>query len=95
MAVSLPRLFKPRPDGSVAVENNCVNINTGDWRWQVPEVDPNLCKRCGLCYMYCPVGCKIELVTHFDTDLEFCKGCGICAYECPAGAITMVPETRR
>lgn len=69
-------------------------VNTGDWRYQRPVTDPNKCKRCSACFMYCPVGCKVELPTHFETLLDFCKGCGICAQVCPAGAIAMVEEVR-
>ncbi len=69
-------------------------VNTGDWRYQRPVTDPNKCKRCGACFIFCPVGCKVELETHFDTDLSFCKGCGICAQVCPAGAIVMYEEVR-
>lgn len=68
-------------------------INTGEWRFKRPIVDKNGCKQCGICALYCPVGCIHEQPNgYFLQDYAYCKGCGICANECPAHAITMHVE---
>ena len=56
------------------------------------EVDPELCKSCGICAEVCPynaitVDKKKKLPAHVATAA--CSGCGTCAAECPFGAITM------
>lgn len=67
-------------------------LDTGSWRTQRPVLDKEKCNYCGLCALYCPPQCMLNLEDHFVPNLDFCKGCGICAKECPRGAITMVPE---
>lgn len=73
-----------------------VAANTGSWRLERPDVDPELCIRCGTCAMYCPTACitvskdKSEFPLTFDWN--YCKGCGICGNECPKKAIRMIPE---
>lgn len=68
-------------------------IKTGEWRFKRPVVDANGCRHCGVCALYCPVGCIQEKASGaFLPDYTYCKGCGICANECPAQAITMHVE---
>ena len=70
-------------------------INTGDWRTQFPAIDQEVCTRCGLCLMYCPVNSVRLENGRFTIDLSFCKGCSVCAHECPAKAISMSREVKR
>ncbi|MCK4844946.1 MAG: 4Fe-4S binding protein [Candidatus Heimdallarchaeota archaeon] len=69
---------------------------TGDWRIYRPIVDPDKCKKCNICWQYCPdlaiTAANKEEDRAIVYDYEYCKGCGICAKECPFGAITMVRE---
>lgn len=65
---------------------------TGKWRVLTPVVDKDNCKKCTLCWKFCP-DAVIELVDGIpEIDLVHCKGCGICAQECPAKCIAMVKE---
>ncbi|OIQ50529.1 NADH-dependent phenylglyoxylate dehydrogenase subunit gamma [Pseudodesulfovibrio hydrargyri] len=65
-------------------------INTGEWRFKRPILDKDGCKQCGICAMYCPIGCISERPSgYFVPDFTYCKGCGVCANECPAHAIVM------
>lgn len=68
-----------------------VNL-TGLWRVVRPVVDKEKCKRCTICWKFCP-DAVIRLVDGVPViDLDYCKGCGICAFECPAKCIKMVKE---
>ncbi len=62
--------------------------DTGSWRIERPEIALQQCKRCFLCYLYCP-----DAAIHLDgdnfphVDYDHCKGCMICYEECPTDAI--------
>jgi 2-oxoacid:acceptor oxidoreductase delta subunit (pyruvate/2-ketoisovalerate family) len=65
---------------------------TGLWRVMRPVVDAKKCKKCTICWKFCP-DAAIKLVDGVPViDLQYCKGCGICSFECPAKCITMVKE---
>lgn len=70
-------------------------VNTGDWRYQRPVTQEGKCRKCGVCFLFCPTGSRYQHGNSFDTDLRYCKGCGICANECAAAAIVMVEEVRK
>lgn len=79
------------PRTPISSAPSTINI-TGLWRVIRPVVDLDKCKKCTLCWKFCP-DAAIELVDGMPViDLDFCKGCGICANECPAKCITMVKE---
>lgn len=67
---------------------------TGNWRSERPVIELSKCKRCFLCYLYCP-----EAALHLDADnfphvdYDHCKGCMICYEECPTDAISRKLET--
>ena len=67
-------------------------MNTGTWRSERPVVDQNKCNYCGLCALFCPTQCMVNMNDHFLPNLEYCKGCGTCARECPKKVIRMVTE---
>ena len=63
--------------------------DTGSWRMERPEIALEKCKRCFLCYLYCPdaaINLDSDNFPHIDYD--HCKGCMICYEECPTDAIT-------
>lgn len=65
---------------------------TGLWRVLRPVVDEEKCKKCKICWKFCPDS-AIKLVDGVPViDLRYCKGCGICAHECPQKCIVMARE---
>jgi pyruvate ferredoxin oxidoreductase gamma subunit len=62
---------------------------TGTWRIERPEIDLAKCKRCFLCYLYCPeAAMRLDAENFPHVDYEHCKGCMICYEECPTDAIS-------
>jgi len=88
--------WKEIPIGGVILEpGSSVDYETGTWRSFRPILDPEKCKHCMICWVYCPDGAirvKDSKMTGFD--LRHCKGCGICAGECPTKAIKMEEEAK-
>jgi len=51
-------------------------------------IDPEKCKKCGLCAKNCPVNCiSGDRQTPYFIDQEACIKCGNCYEKCPFGAI--------
>lgn len=70
---------------------NSLKNRTGKWKDKKPIIDKKLCKKCGICWIFCPEGTIfIDKEGYFEANLDYCKGCGICASECTSGAIKMV-----
>jgi pyruvate ferredoxin oxidoreductase gamma subunit len=66
---------------------------TGSWRMERPEIELGKCKRCFLCYLYCPdTAIRLDSENYPHVDYEHCKGCMICYTECPTKAITLWVE---
>lgn len=82
-------------EGPWADPKDMKKLPAGTWRHQRPvSIKKKKCRQCGLCYIYCPVGCIEEKETHFEVNLDFCKGCGTCVQVCPSGTLIMEPERR-
>ena len=63
--------------------------DTGSWRMERPEIAQEKCKRCFLCYLYCPDSAiNLDSNNFPHVDYDHCKGCMICYEECPTDAIT-------
>jgi pyruvate ferredoxin oxidoreductase gamma subunit len=61
---------------------------TGNWRTERPVIDLGKCKRCFLCYLYCPeAAMRLDADNFPHVDYDHCKGCMICYEECPTDAI--------
>jgi pyruvate ferredoxin oxidoreductase gamma subunit len=94
LPVPPPHLLSPeftsptiRHRGSAALRN------TGTWRMERPEIDLSQCKRCFLCYLYCPdAAIRLDSDNFPHIDYDHCKGCLICYEECPTDAITRRTE---
>jgi pyruvate ferredoxin oxidoreductase gamma subunit len=66
---------------------------TGNWRVERPAIDLAQCKRCFLCYLYCPeAAMRLDAENFPHVDYDHCKGCMICYEECPTDAITRQEE---
>jgi 2-oxoisovalerate ferredoxin oxidoreductase delta subunit len=65
---------------------------TGLWRVVRPVVDKQRCKKCTICWKFCPDAAITLVDGEPIVDLRYCKGCGICAFECPSKCIIMVKE---
>ena len=64
---------------------------TGIWRKDRPIINHELCIKCNICAIYCPIG-AIEKNEKMDIDYDYCKGCAICEEVCPKDAIDLVDE---
>ena len=61
---------------------------TGNWRIEQPVIDVAACKRCFVCYLYCPeAAVRLDGESFPHIDYDHCKGCMICYEECPTDAI--------
>ena len=80
--------------GAVVEGRGSLGYKTGDWRYQRPVIDMELCKACGTCKDVCPDSAVLMEDETYLIDYDYCKGCGLCAYECPADAIEMIPEEK-
>ena len=68
---------------------------TGNWRSERPVIDLGKCKRCFLCYLYCPeAAMRLDADNFPHVDYDHCKGCMICYEECPTDAIARRIEER-
>jgi len=62
---------------------------TGGWRTERPVIELAKCKRCFLCYLYCPeAALRLDAEDFPHVDYDHCKGCMICYEECPTDAIS-------
>lgn len=64
---------------------------TASWRSIRPVLIEEKCKRCMLCWKFCPEP-AIFPTDPPEIDYDYCKGCGICIEECPFDAIVSEKE---
>ena len=64
---------------------------TASWRSIRPIIIDEKCKRCMICWKFCPEP-AISPTDPPTIDYDYCKGCGICITECPFDAITSEKE---
>jgi pyruvate ferredoxin oxidoreductase gamma subunit len=90
-----PYLASPQFAGpTIRQRGNAALRVTGNWRIERPEIELAKCKRCFLCYLYCPeAAMRLDADNFPHVDYEHCKGCLICYEECPTDAITRRLET--
>lgn len=80
---------------SILAPGNASAKQTGAWRVERPEIDRDVCTRCGLCLVRCPDGALALDEEGFPIiDYDHCKGCMICQQVCPLHAIDTYRETR-
>jgi len=85
--------LKLEPGAVITEPGNSERNETGSWRSFRPVINGEKCKRCGICWMFCP-DMAISPGDPYQIDYRYCKGCGICANECPFKAIEMVEEKK-
>jgi len=85
--------LKLEPGAVITEPGNSEKNETGGWRSFRPVIKDEKCKRCGICWMFCP-DMAISPKEPYQIDYRYCKGCGICANECPFKAIEMVEEEK-
>ena len=85
-----PYLDSPRSAGpTIRHRGNAALCQTGNWRTERPVIELEKCKRCFLCYLYCPeAAMRLDVDNFPHVDYEHCKGCMICYEECPTDAIS-------
>lgn len=64
---------------------------TSSWRSIRPIILEEKCKRCMICWKFCPEP-AISPGDPPEIDYDYCKGCGICIEECPFDAIVSSRE---
>lgn len=70
-------------------------VRTGLWRTRRPVIDPERCRRCLQCCLWCPEGGITAGADGLPViDYDHCKGCLVCAERCPFEAIRVIPEPR-
>jgi len=87
----LTKSYEEIPLTPIADMPSTMNI-TGLWRVIRPVVDKTKCKKCTICWKFCPDAAIVLVDGVPEIDLRFCKGCGICSHECPSKCIVMVKE---
>ncbi|MFN0052684.1 MAG: 2-oxoacid:acceptor oxidoreductase family protein [Planctomycetales bacterium] len=80
---------------SILASGNAAQRMTGAWRVERPEIDYDVCTRCGLCVLGCPDGAMALNAEGYPViDYDHCKGCMICAQLCPLQGIGRTKEVR-
>jgi 2-oxoisovalerate ferredoxin oxidoreductase delta subunit len=87
----MTKTYQELPLTPVSNVPSTINL-TGFWRVIRPMVDRSKCKKCTICWKFCPDAAIILVNGVPSIDLKYCKGCGICAHECPSKCIIMVKE---
>ena len=70
--------------GNVQGGASAKEVNTGDWRINIPTFHEEKCTQCLLCFPVC-ADYAIPVVDgkRLDFDYHHCKGCGVCYKVCP------------
>lgn len=81
---------------SILAAGNSAERQTGTWRVERPEIDYDICTRCGICFVRCPDGAiSLNEEGYPVIDYDHCKGCMECWDQCPvAGAVRKEKEVR-
>ncbi|HEX9908829.1 MAG TPA: 4Fe-4S binding protein [Thermoplasmata archaeon] len=87
----MTKSYEEIPITPVSSLPSTVNL-TGLWRVVRPVVDKAKCKKCTICWKFCPDAVIVLIDGEPNVDLRYCKGCGVCANECPSKCIVMVKE---
>src|SRR4030095_10395093 len=83
LSAPTPYLISPRFAGpTIRHRGSAALRQTGNWRTERPVIELEKCKRCFLCYLYCPeAAMRLETDNFPHVDYEHCTGCMICYEE--------------
>lgn len=80
---------------NIVAPGNARQQKTGAWRVERPEIDYDVCTKCGLCVLGCPDAAIALDKSGFPIiDYDHCKGCMICAQLCPLQGIARIKEVQ-
>ena len=86
---ALPDFKLPPISGEAIIHNKAVQELLDHRTLLRPQVDPELCTRCGTCIEQCPVS-ALSLVDNLpQVDPDVCITCFCCQEICPEKAITL------
>ena len=74
---------------------NGVELCTENTRVLCPEIDTEVCVRCGKCMEFCSynaITC-IPSMNYIKLSTDLCHGCGACLYACSVGAVVEQQKT--
>ncbi|MCL2294494.1 MAG: 4Fe-4S dicluster domain-containing protein [Spirochaetes bacterium] len=83
------------PAGAICEGGTAAQVNTGDWRINIPAWIADKCTHCMLCVPTCPdSSIPVKGGKRQDFDFMHCKGCGVCIKVCPLKAMTIAKEDK-
>lgn len=82
--------YREMPEMAASLGSMLSN-KTASWRSIKPVINAEKCRRCMICWKYCPEP-AIEPTDPPTIKYDYCKGCGICIEECPFDAIETETE---
>lgn len=89
-----PEYLEDLPEGPRMVPSRGVPISDTQefiMREFVPRIRFEDCTKCGVCWVFCPLGVISLDAEGFPViDEQFCRPCGVCVNECPPECIVMV-----
>ncbi len=96
LVVAVPHHDSVLATPSILAAGNSDERMTGTWRVERPEIDYDVCTRCGICFVRCPDGAiALDAEGYPVIDYDHCKGCMECWDQCPVqGAIRKEREVR-
>ena len=92
---ALPKTLEKYKFNSVnEVIHTELDTTTGKVQVSYPEIDDELCVKCGLCKKVCPFFAIENKKGTYNVDKTVCMGCGLCQSRCPKLAIHKIYDRK-